>query len=123
MNKISINAFNQDTGGVRTAFVNAIARAAGVDISRVRIVNVTSMSTSRRRLLNYFNSSKPKTESKIVIHVLINGESHHPFVRPTNHHSIRVANHLRGHNPMQSVNFHIEEWKVNHDIKISQIRA
>jgi hypothetical protein len=50
----TVEAFNNNTGGVKTQLISAIAKAAGVDISKVTIGSVKIHgSTGARRLLGY----------------------------------------------------------------------
>ena len=48
---ITLAQFNNNTGGVRTAFLQAIALAAGVPVSTVTITNTVALSGGNRRLL------------------------------------------------------------------------
>ena len=47
---VTLEDFNNDVGGVRTAFIASMAAAAGVPVSQVSIVNVVSTGGGRRLL-------------------------------------------------------------------------
>ena len=46
------SSFNNDVGGIKTAFINAVANAAGVSSNQVTINNVAAKPTGGRRLLS-----------------------------------------------------------------------
>lgn len=97
------SAFDQDVGGVRTAFQQAVANAAGVPFNRVSILGFATRSTNRRRMLSIF--SGPETDSAIVVHAKIHGgERLH-----------ELESHLKKH----SESLHIaHEWKENHGLSV-----
>ena len=50
--KSTVDDFTNDVGGVKTAFMQTVASAAGVDVSKVVINGVTVIPGTRRRLLS-----------------------------------------------------------------------
>jgi hypothetical protein len=62
----TLSDFNNDVGGVKTTFINAVAIAAGVSTSQVSIAVVLPKNGSGRRL--FANSNQP-----IDVHVDIEG--------------------------------------------------
>jgi len=94
--------FNADVGGVKTAFIAAVAAAAGVPISKVTILGVAAK-TSGRRLLSLF--AGPSTDESIVVRAKVHGATH---LR-------ELDTHLSRHR----VGLHVgHEWVENHVVSV-----
>lgn len=71
----TLSRFNADIGGVRSAFINAVASAAGVPASQVTI-NTVKSTGSRRRLLGLEHQVEPASGSEhsmIEVHAVVEG--------------------------------------------------
>jgi hypothetical protein len=96
----SATSFNNDVGGVKTAFIAAIAAAAGVPITSVKIGSVAP--TSGRRLLAF--------DSGIRVHTTVSGA--------TRLHDLGM--HLARHDPTLHLG---HSWEESHRLtKTSLLR-
>jgi hypothetical protein len=63
-------SFTSDIGGVRTAFIKAVAAAAGVPISAVRIGTIKATTSNRRLLSSMFSD---QFDRSIQVHTVVIG--------------------------------------------------
>jgi hypothetical protein len=100
LENVTVTMFNNDWYGVRTAFVKAIAKASGVDPSKVQVVKVTG--PARRRLM----AASSPTELRIELVIWEDKRSNHllSVSKPRNMYPILI-----------------KEWNVKYDLKISKI--
>ena len=96
------SSFNNDVGGVKTAFIAAVAKAAGVPISAVHIGAVSASSSSGRRLLS-LEVENDFSES-IQVYTTVTGA--------TKIHNLGF--HLAKHDPSLHLG---HTWQENHSIR------
>jgi len=111
---VSAYAFENDINGVRTAFINAVAKAAGVDPSKIKITGIKQRGSGARRF-------KP-TANTILVSVMIRNVNANAQIDLDNI-TITIQKHrapLR-HQPKRTSTFHLvfQQWHEQDEVVVS----